>query len=171
MRYKGLWLIMALVIILDQWSKWLVLTKMELNEIVPVIGEFFQIMSHRNRGAAWGILQDQRWFFLVITTIILAMLLYWLWKLRNTTERWTRLALALIISGAIGNLIDRARTGEVVDFLKFHFQGSIGSWEIDYVYPLFNVADSAIVVGAILLIWTQFRAENTTVDPEVENKP
>lgn len=151
MRY---YLTAILILIVDQWTKWLVVKNMKLAETIPVIDGFFFITSHRNRGAAFGILQEQQWLFISITFVVIAIILYYLWQLKNERP-WTSISFALILGGAIGNLIDRIRTGEVVDF--FHFQ--FGS----YQYPIFNVADSAIVVGvAILTVITLF---SPTVEP------
>jgi signal peptidase II len=135
-----------LVFGLDQLTKYLIVQKMELHEAIPVIGDFFQIVSHRNRGAAFGILQNQRWFFLVITIVILVGIVWFLQKLiREKQKRLLPFALSLLLGGAIGNFIDRALHGEVVDFLQFHFSF------VNYTYPIFNVADMGIVIGVALI--------------------
>jgi signal peptidase II len=152
----SMWWILSLLG-LDQLSKWLVLTYMELGQSIPVIGTFFQLTSHRNRGAAFGILQNQRLFFLVVTSLMIIGLAIWWWRTRDKGPKWLTLGLAMMIGGALGNWIDRARMGEVVDFFHFHFKWDLAGWQVDYVYPLFNIADSAIVIGALLLIWTQLR--------------
>lgn len=141
-------LIALSIILLDQWTKWMVVHSMRLYESIPVIDGFFFITSHRNRGAAFGILQNQQWLFIITTFVVIAFVLYYLWKLKNKQPLMS-LGFSLILGGAIGNLIDRIRMGEVVDFLHFQF----GS----YHFPIFNVADSAIVIGvAILIILTIF---------------
>lgn len=112
-------------------------------EQIPVIDGFFYITSHRNRGAAFGILQNQQWLFISITIVVVFFLFLYIWKLRKT-QPFTTFSLSLILGGALGNFIDRVRTGEVVDF--FHFQ--YGS----YHFPIFNIADSAIVVGVTILM-------------------
>ncbi len=117
---------------------------MELTEQIPVIGNFFLITSHRNRGAAFGILEDQRWFFIIVTTIVVIGIIWYLQKVMKTNNKLLPLALSLVLGGAIGNFIDRVLTGEVVDFLLFNF----GS----YQFPIFNVADSCIVIGVGLII-------------------
>lgn len=155
MRYY--W-IALFILIVDQGSKWLVVKKMSLYDSITIIDQFFYLTSHRNRGAAFGILENQRWFFIVITFVVIGIIVYYLWKLKNS-HPWMSVAFSLVLGGAIGNLIDRIRTGEVVDF--FHFQ--FGS----YHYPIFNVADSAIVIGvAILVIITLFFSEKETESPE-----
>ena len=137
--------VIALIIFLvDQGSKWLVKTNMDLGQEISVIGDFFYITSHRNRGAAFGILQDQRWFFIVVTIIVVIALVWYIQKIKSQPDKLLPLALSLVLAGAIGNFLDRLLMGEVVDFFKFNF----GS----YTFPIFNVADSAIVVGVALII-------------------
>jgi signal peptidase II len=139
------------VFLLDQTTKWMIVNKIPLHEARSVIGEFFQITSHRNRGAAFSILQDQRWFFVVVTLIVMVGIV---WYIRRTIREGKKLlsfALSLLLGGALGNFLDRALFGEVVDFLQFRFQFTLFGKEIDYIYPIFNVADSAIVVGVLLI--------------------
>ncbi|SDM91203.1 signal peptidase II [Paenibacillus sp. yr247] len=140
-----------IVFILDQVSKWFIMKRIPLGEERPVLGDFFIITSHRNRGAAFGILQNQRWFFIVITLVVVIGIL---WYIRRTIREGKTLlsfALSLLLGGAIGNFIDRALFGEVVDFLQFTFDFSLFGKAIYYVYPIFNLADSAIVIGVILI--------------------
>lgn len=131
------------ILVLDQWTKWLVLKNMHFAESIPVIDGFFYITSHRNRGAAFGILQNQQWLFIIITLFVIGFILYYLWKGKEE-HLLMPVALSLVLGGAVGNLIDRVRFQEVVDFIHFQF----GS----YTFPLFNIADSAIVIGVILLM-------------------
>lgn len=138
------YIIAFIVFLVDQGSKWLIKTKMDLHEEISVIGDFFYITSHRNRGAAFGILQDQRWFFIVVTLIVVAALVWYIQKIKSQPDKMLPLALSLVLAGAIGNFVDRLTMGEVVDFFKFNF----GS----YTFPIFNVADSAIVIGVGLII-------------------
>jgi signal peptidase II len=146
------YLIAFIIFLLDQGSKWLISTKLSLHESKAILGEFFQITSHRNRGAAFGILQEQRWFFVVITVVVVIGIIWYLRKMIKESRRLLSLALSLLLGGAVGNFADRALTGEVVDFLQFRFQFSFFGKMIDYTYPIFNVADSAIVVGVILIL-------------------
>ena len=141
----------AIVFALDQWTKRLIVRHLELNESIPVLGEFFEITSHRNRGAAFGILQNQRWFFIVITIVIVVGIVWFLQKTRKANKKLLPFALSLLLGGAFGNFLDRLLHGEVVDFLKFRFQFSFFGTPVDYTYPIFNVADSAIVVGVALI--------------------
>lgn len=137
--------IIALVAFLvDQGTKYLIASRMDFAEQISVIGNFFLITSHRNRGAAFGILEDQRWFFIVITIIVVIGIIWYLNKVMKTNNKLLPLALSLVLGGAIGNFIDRVISGEVVDFLQFNF----GSYE----FPIFNVADSCIVIGVALII-------------------
>ncbi|HEY2493018.1 MAG TPA: signal peptidase II [Paenibacillus sp.] len=138
------YIIAFIAFLVDQGTKYLIATRLELREQIPVIGDFFLITSHRNRGAAFGILQDQRWFFIVITSIVVIGIVWYLQKVMHSNNKLLPLALSLVLGGAVGNFIDRMLNGEVVDFLQFNF----GS----YTFPIFNVADSCIVVGVALII-------------------
>lgn len=140
------YLFVFIVIILDQVSKLIVINKMEVHESIPIIDSFFYITSHRNRGAAWGILQDQMIFFYVITLIVVIILVYYLQQY-GKKHGSLALGLSLILGGALGNFIDRFFRKEVVDFLDFKL--------FTYDYPIFNIADSALVIGvAIVIIYT-----------------
>ncbi|MFP3389693.1 signal peptidase II [Brevibacillus sp. SIMBA_040] len=135
------YLIAAVIIALDQWTKHLVLNYMERGESIPLIADVFHLTSHRNMGAAFGILQNQRWLFIVITVAVVVGIVFSLIRIGKKQPR-ASLALSLVLGGAIGNFIDRATTGQVVDFLDFtliHF-------------PIFNVADMAITIGVGLLL-------------------
>ncbi|MCP3026192.1 signal peptidase II [Halobacillus sp. A5] len=137
------YLFAAAIIVIDQLTKWIVVQQMELRESIPVIENFFYITSHRNTGAAWGILQGQMWFFYLITVIVIGVVIYYMNQYAQVS-RFVGAALALILAGAIGNFIDRLFRKEVVDFLDLY----LGS----YNYPIFNVADSALVVGVIFVM-------------------
>lgn len=141
MIYFGIALIIFLI---DQGVKYLVATRMELYEQIPVIGNFFLITSHRNRGAAFGILEGQRWLFIVITIVVVIAIIWYLRKTVKTGQKLLSVALSLVLGGAVGNFLDRAISGEVVDFAQFNFG--------TYTFPIFNVADSAIVIGVALII-------------------
>jgi signal peptidase II len=150
------YLLALFIIVVDQLTKWLIVSTLELNERVPVIGEFFQITSHRNTGAAFGILTGQRWFFIVITIVIVAGLVWYIRKTIASGLRLAPLAFSLVLGGAIGNFIDRLLTGEVVDFFKFRFQFDWFGSPVDYTFPIFNVADMMIVIGvtlAMIHVW------------------
>jgi signal peptidase II len=140
----------ALVIVLDQLSKWLALASIMPGEVI-YFAPFWNWVLTFNPGAAFSLLADQsgwqRWFFVALAAVICG----WLLRLlaRHQHEFLQPLAFSLIIGGAIGNVIDRFVFGAVVDFLYFH----IGR----YGWPAFNVADSAICVGVGLMLLAQFR--------------
>lgn len=147
-----IYLLIALcVLILDQTAKWIIVHYMDRYESHSVIGDFFQITSHRNTGAAFSILEGQRWFFLCITTVVVIGLVWYLRKMIRSHKTLMAWALSLLLGGAIGNFVDRALFGEVVDFLQFHFKFSVFGAHVDYVFPIFNLADSAIVIGVGLI--------------------
>ncbi|WP_053219736.1 signal peptidase II [Virgibacillus senegalensis] len=140
--------ILAVIIVLaDHISKWWIVKNMEIGEQIPVIENVFYITSHRNTGAAWGILAGQMWFFYIITTIVVITVIYYIRKYARTSK-WMGLALALILGGALGNFIDRLFRKEVVDFFDIYF----GSYD----YPIFNVADSALVCGVVIVLIMTF---------------
>src|SRR5690625_2736428 len=116
---------------------------MQLQEQIPVIDGFFSITSHRNKGAAWGILQDQMLFFYIITIIVIVGIIYYIHKYLKGIIGLS-IAISLILGGAIGNIIDRIFRKEIVDVLDFII--------INYNFPIFNIADSALVVGVFLFI-------------------
>lgn len=137
-----LYYIIALVaVIIDQLTKYLVVTKMELGQSIPLIADVFHLTSHRNMGAAFGILQNQRALFIVITIAVIVGIIVSLKRI-GTSQPRVSLALSLVLGGAVGNFIDRVSTGKVVDFLDFTLIN----------FPIFNVADAAITVGVGLLI-------------------
>jgi signal peptidase II len=147
------WLGVALaVIVVDHLTKWWISSTLEFQQAVPVL-PFFSLVRVHNTGAAFSFLADaggwQRWFFIavgVIATVIIVRLLK-----RHAREPRLAFALALLLGGALGNVIDRVVLGHVVDFLYFHYRG--------FAWPAFNVADSAISVGAALLIWDSLRGK------------
>lgn len=137
-------LIALIVFLIDQGTKYLIATRLVIGEQIPVIGDFFLITSHRNRGAAFGILENQRWFFIIITVIVVVGIIWYLQKVKHSENKMLPTALSLVLGGALGNFLDRVVSGEVVDFLQFNF----GS----YTFPIFNVADSCIVIGVALIV-------------------
>ncbi len=136
-----IWSIIIIFIIgLDQLTKYLISTNIELGEGIEIVKKVFYITHCENTGAAWGILQNGRVIFIPITIIAVIVMVFYLFKIK---EPKLQLPLSFIIGGAIGNLADRIFKGIVIDFIDFF----IGS----YHYPTFNLADSFIVVGSILL--------------------
>ncbi len=140
-----LWL-SALVVVLDQTSKFAVLANFREYEVLT-IWPVFNLTLVYNTGAAFSFLSDaggwQRWFFVVVAVVISLVMVVWLRRLRPN-ERLTGYGLALVIGGAVGNLIDRLWLGKVVDFLQWHWH--------EWYWPAFNVADSAITLGVALLL-------------------
>lgn len=134
----------VLVFLIDYASKKIVANNLELNDRIPVLGNFFVLTSIRNRGAAFGILQEQRWFFIVITVAVVSAIVWYFRRSYRTGSRLLMVALGMILGGAVGNFLDRALFGEVVDFLQFNF----GS----YTFPIFNLADTGICIGVALVI-------------------
>ena len=134
------------VVLADQASKWFVTQRIVLHETVTVIPGFFLLTHVVNRGAAFGLLSDSEWnvaILILFSLAALAVVTTLLWRNSHRVST-TGFGLALILGGAVGNLWDRLLDGHVVDFLDFHLGG--------YHWPAFNVADSAIVVGALLLV-------------------
>lgn len=136
------YLLAFVVIVIDQWTKWLVVRYMELGESIPIIENVLYMTSHRNRGAAWGMLQGQFWLFYLITIVVVIGIIVYIQRLQPT-ERLFGVALGLMLGGAIGNFIDRVFRKEVVDFVHTYI--------FDYSFPIFNVADAALTVGVALL--------------------
>ncbi len=148
------WWIALLVLVADQLSKIWVLQNFTLGESIQLL-PVFNFTYARNYGAAFSFLGDaggwQRWLFTAIAIVVTCVLSVWLSRLQRSQLKLS-LALVLIIAGAIGNLIDRSLYGYVVDFLHVYYQ----QWH----YPIFNIADCAITIGAGLLIWDSFSSED-----------
>ena len=151
---KWLWL-SALTVILDQLTKMFAEAELILHRPVAIFPSFNLTLMY-NRGAAFSFLSDaggwQRIFFVILSTAISIFLLFWLKQIskdeRQRGNQLLQIAIAFILGGAIGNLIDRAMTGAVVDFIQLYYS--------TYYFPAFNIADSAITVGAALLILDMF---------------
>jgi signal peptidase II len=144
-KYIILFVVSIIVILLDQATKLFIDRTMGLHTSIMVIKDFFDITYIRNKGAAFGFLADSSYrlpFFIMISFIALIVILGIYRKLRPN-QAYNAFSLSLIFSGALGNLIDRVRLGEVIDFIYVH-------WYQHY-WPAFNVADSAICVGVFLL--------------------
>ena len=156
------WLWLAgFVILADQLSKWIVLGTLRPGDS-RYVAPFWNWVLTFNPGAAFSFLSDaggwQRWFFTVLSLGVSAWIVLLL--RRHSGEFRLSLALTLILGGALGNVIDRIRFGAVVDFIQWHAAG--------FYWPAFNVADSAITFGAVVLVWDQLRAKPTS-DKAVEH--
>jgi signal peptidase II len=148
-KYWVLATLTPIVIMLDQFTKYMVLQKLHLGETIPIISGFFNFTYIRNTGAAFGLLAQAEPafrvpFFVAVPFIALFAIGYIFNKISSTDLKLSS-SLSLVIGGAIGNLIDRLQLGFVVDFLDFH-------WGYQYHFPAFNVADSAICVGVAILM-------------------
>ena len=142
------WSVVSIVIITaDQATKWAIIEWVDLYGKVP-LNDFMNLTHQRNTGAAFSFLANaggwQRWFFISLGVVVSAVILIWLFQIRKNGPVVLMAGLSLVLGGAIGNLIDRIRFGYVTDFIQVWF----GNW----AFPSFNVADSAITVGAALLI-------------------
>jgi signal peptidase II len=151
------WLLIAFaVLVLDQATKQVALLAFKTGERMPVIPGFFDLTLLFNRGAAFSFLADasgwQRWFFIGIGAIA-AIVIIWLLS-RHGSQRLFAWALSLILGGALGNVLDRVIRGEVVDFILLYYE----RWH----WPAFNIADSAITIGAALLIFDEIRRVRRT---------
>jgi signal peptidase II len=150
------WLLLSLAIfLLDQWTKNIVVENFVYREVLPVFSSGgvwgFNLTLAHNYGAAFSFLADQsgwqRWFFAALALIVSSGLSVWLLRLAPS-QKWLAAAIALLVGGAVGNLYDRVLFGYVVDFLDAYYG--------QYHWPVFNVADSAICIGAALLLLESF---------------
>ncbi|MBW9330149.1 MAG: signal peptidase II [Lactococcus raffinolactis] len=141
MKFKkiSLPIVIILGIVLDQVVKIVIVKNIKLSEQKPVLKGLLSLTHLRNNGAAWSILEGQQWFFVLTTVIVLAVAI-WFW-LKNLSKNWYAIGLTLIISGALGNFIDRVRQGYVVDMFQLDFIN----------FPIFNVADILLSIGFVVL--------------------
>ncbi|MDD4953789.1 MAG: signal peptidase II [Candidatus Omnitrophica bacterium] len=133
-------IIIIFVLLLDQLTKFLISKILSYGQSLPVIGGVFHLTLLGNRGAAFGILKNQTPFFIFASLLAISLIYFELRKKKHNISY--EIALGLICSGTLGNLIDRIRFGYVIDFLDFR------------IWPVFNIADSAISIGAVLLGWS-----------------
>lgn len=134
-----------IVILVDQLTKWSIVKNMEIGDRIAIWDPWFAILSHRNRGAAWGMLEGQMWIFFVVTIIVIVGILYFYFKEAKGKPLY-QICLMLLLGGAIGNFIDRIVRGEVVDFIDVLIP------VINYNFPIFNIADSALTIAVVMLI-------------------
>ena len=147
---KRPYIIAFFFLMIDFFSKYIISHLLTLGESVKVINNFFYLTYVHNKGAAWSILEDQRILLLIITVIVLFLIN----KYMNKEEliKSECLSYGIIIGGILGNLVDRIFRGYVIDFLDFKIFG--------YNYPVFNLADSFIVIGIIIMVIISIRKEN-----------
>ena len=145
-----------IVVLIDQVSKWLASSQLAPHQILSIIPGFFNIVLVKNRGMAFGILNQTKpgfaYIFLLATTIaaIVVIIFFFFWAKKNRI--WLTIGLSLILGGALGNLIDRVQLGYVIDFLDFFLA--------DYHWPAFNMADSAVTVGTFWLLFNVIRGKS-----------
>lgn len=141
-----MWLVLSIVaitLVIDQLTKFLVVNYMTIGQSISVIDNFLYITSHRNEGAAWGILQGKMTFFYIVTLVVIGVVILWIRRLDMKKEKLLIIALSLILGGALGNFIDRVMYQHVVDFINTYIFG--------YDFPIFNIADSALCIGVFLM--------------------
>ncbi|MCX7773620.1 MAG: signal peptidase II [Clostridia bacterium] len=158
------WVLFIIALIgLDQWTKWFIFTHRIQFENLPVIKDFFYLTYLENRGAAFGILQNFRWGFILLTLVALVAMV---WYFRKNKNMVFRLALSFLFAGAVGNFIDRLFRGFVVDF--FHF------YPFGYDFAVFNVADVwvniAVALLVIFLIFIYKEPQRAPKEPEVKDE-
>ena len=139
------YLIALFVIIVDQLTKWGVVKNMTEGQEIVVWDPIFSLYSHRNQGAAWGMMQGRIGLFTIVTVVVVIAIIYYFNK-EGKGKPLFATSLMLLLGGAIGNFIDRITTGEVVDFASFWIP------IIDYDFPIFNIADMALTFGVILMM-------------------
>jgi len=152
-KYRIFTLVASCSLFLDQLSKIYIDNNFELSQSKRIISNFFSLTYVRNPGAAFGILADSsiRLPFFITISVLASLGILWYIRRIPSEKHWQHLALGLIFSGALGNLIDRIRLGEVIDFLDIHWY--------NYHWPAFNVADSAICVGVTILFFCSWHEE------------
>lgn len=155
-RLAWLWLSL-LVFVVDQASKFYFDSSLSMYQQIVIIPDYFSWTLAYNTGAAFSFLAGasgwQRWLFALIAVAVSAVLVVWLKRLKPE-ETWLAAALALVLGGALGNLVDRVLLGHVVDFILLH-------WQHRWYFPAFNLADAAITLGAILLALDMFKSNKS----------
>lgn len=134
-----------ILVVIDQITKYFAVRDLKGSESISIIGDFLNLTYVENRGAAFGIFQDQRLFFIVMTGLVLVFIIALFIFKGHSMTRPAKCSLYLIVGGALGNFIDRVRLGYVIDFIDVKF-GDI------YDFPVFNVADMALVIGTAVLM-------------------
>jgi len=166
-KYWILLLVGLGILLADQWTKNLIQQKLFLHQAVEVLPGFFNLVHVRNTGGAFGIFGGEKggissFLFVAVSLIAIGIILFLFHKTKED-ETMLSLSFSLILSGAIGNLIDRLRYGEVVDFLDFHLSS--------YHWPAFNIADSAICIGIGLMaleLWVRDHRKSKFQNPNVK---
>ena len=139
------------LVLLDQWTKYLTIKNIPLFEVKEVFPNFLSFTHIRNTGAAWSILEGQMWLFYIITVLVIGVLLYYLY-MEGRQDKIFGFILSIILAGTIGNFIDRLIYKEVIDMIRVEFIN----------FPIFNVADMLLTVGVLLLVIYTFIQEKST---------
>lgn len=159
-KYKILVVATPLIFVTDQLTKWVITETLAIGSRVPVIANFFDIVHFRNRGTAFGLFSNMhdglRPFLFYGIAVVAVVVLVWYLRALPKTDRLSAIAIALVFGGIAGNITDRLRFGEVVDFLSFHL-GDVTLFSVLLEWPAFNVADSAITIAMGLLVWSSFK--------------
>lgn len=134
--------LIVLLIAIDQISKLLIIKYLTIGQEIPFIKNILSITSHRNTGAAWGILGEHTFLLIIVSILAIGLMGYMMKDFNLKTNRWYSISMIMLVAGAIGNLIDRVFRHEVVDFLKFEFIN----------FPIFNFADTLLTIGVIVFI-------------------
>lgn len=128
------------IVLLDQITKLLIRKNFQLNESIPIINNIFHLTYVTNTGSAFGLFKNLNWFFMLFSIVVILAIFYYLRKKIDEKEKFLQLAVGLLLGGTIGNMIDRILYGAVIDFIDFR------------IWPVFNIADSAITVSIVMLI-------------------
>lgn len=138
-KYNFVLSIALFIVFLDQFTKFLIKQNLQLNQSIPVIKNIFHLTYITNTGSAFGLFKGLNWFFIIFSIIVIIAIFYFITQIKNN-EKLMQFSVGLLLGGTIGNLIDRVVYGFVVDFIDFR------------IWPVFNVADSAVTIGIIVLI-------------------
>ncbi|MDW7672907.1 MAG: signal peptidase II [Bacillota bacterium] len=142
------WVVAAVIFIIDRSTKYLVVANMSPGQSIPILENIFHLTYVLNPGAAFGLFAYQTMFFILIAVLVVGVILYFNWTL-PAGKQFLRIGLALQLGGSLGNLLDRIQSGYVVDFFDFR------------VWPVFNIADIAIVTGVVILAYEILRTDYT----------
>ncbi|NLY77332.1 MAG: signal peptidase II [Tissierellia bacterium] len=140
-----LFAIPIIIILIDQITKFLAVGHLQGKEPIVIIDNFLRFHYVENYGAAFGMLNNKRVFFIIVTTIVIISIIFFLFRYYSGLSIRIKIALAMLLGGAIGNLIDRVRLGYVIDFISVRLPGG-------YHFPVFNIADSFIVISTSLIM-------------------
>lgn len=164
LKYRIVALVVAVIYGLDQWTKWLVVKRLNYGDSIVVFPSWFDLVHYRNRGAAFGFLaewqSDYRDAFFYVLSFLAALFLIQILRQIPADKKYWSFPIGLVLGGAIGNISDRIFRGSVVDFVLIHWNNQSVEWSLfgrsvsfDLTWPAFNVADAAITVGVFWLVY------------------